>query len=107
MVKLFGKEENMAKVSRLKYFKGWEYKDQIAAKTGTAQVTSIDLENNSWFVCYVPYENPEIAIACFIPNGYSGSEASIAPKAFVEWFMKQKTLRGVDPVLPRGNSLAP
>ena len=90
-----------------KYFKGWEYKDQIAAKTGTAQVTSIDLENNSWFVCYVPYENPEIAIACFIPNGYSGSEASIAPKAFIEWFMKQKTLRGVDPVLPRGNSLAP
>ena len=90
-----------------KYFKGWEYKDQIAAKTGTAQVTSIDLENNGWFVCFVPYENPEIAIACFIPNGYSGSEASIAPKAFIEWYMKQKTLRGVDPVLPRGNSLAP
>ena len=90
-----------------KYFKRWEYKDQIAAKTGTAQVTSIDLENNAWFVCYVPYENPEIAIACFIPNGYSGSEASIAPKAFIEWYMKQKTLRGVDPELPRGNSLAP
>ena len=90
-----------------KYFKRWEYKDQIAAKTGTAQVTSIDLENNAWFVCYVPYENPEIAIACFIPNGYSGSEASIAPKAFIEWYMKQKTLRGVDPVLPVGNSLAP
>ena len=90
-----------------KYFRNWEYKNQIAAKTGTAQVTSIDLENNSWFVCFCPYENPEIAIACFIPNGYSGSESAIAPKYFIEWYMKQKTLRGVDVVLPLGNTLAP
>ena len=90
-----------------KYFRRWAYTDQIAAKTGTAQVTKIDLENNSWFVCFCPYENPEIAIACFIPNGYSGSESAIAPKYFIEWYMKQKTLRGVDVVLPLGNTLAP
>ena len=90
-----------------KYFRNWEYQDQIAAKTGTAQVTSIDLENNAWFVCFAPYDHPEIAVACFIPNGYSGSESSIAPRDFIEWYMKQKTLRGVDIVLPVGNSLAP
>ena len=90
-----------------KYFRNWPYQDQIAAKTGTAQVTSIDLENNAWFVCFAPYENPEIAVACFIPNGYSGSESSIAPRDFIEWYMKQKTLRGVDIVLPVGNSLSP
>ena len=90
-----------------KYFRNWPYQDQIAAKTGTAQVTSIDLENNAWFVCFAPYDNPEIALACFIPNGYSGSESSIAPRDFIEWYMKQKTLRGVDTVLPIGNSLAP
>ena len=90
-----------------KYFRNWEYKEQIAAKTGTAQVTSIDLENNSWFVCFAPYENPEIAICCFIPNGYSGSESSIAPKYFIEWYMQQKSLRGVELTLPMGNSLAP
>ena len=90
-----------------KYFRNWEYQDQIAAKTGTAQVTSIDLENNAWFVCFAPYENPEIAVACFIPNGYSGSESSKAPRDFIEWYMKQKSLRGVDVVLPVGNSLAP
>lgn len=90
-----------------KYFRNWPYQDQIAAKTGTAQVTSIDLENNAWFVCFAPYENPEIAVACFIPNGYSGSESSIAPRDFIEWYMKQKTLRGVDIILPVGNSLAP
>ena len=90
-----------------KYFRNWPYQDQIAAKTGTAQVTSIDLENNAWFVCFAPYENPEIAVACFIPNGYSGSESSIAPRDFIEWYMKQKTLRGVDIILPVGNSLSP
>ena len=90
-----------------KYFRNWVYQDQIAAKTGTAQVTSIDLENNAWFVCFAPYENPEIAVVCFIPNGYSGSEASKAPRDFIEWYMGQKTLRNVDVSLPTGNSLAP
>lgn len=90
-----------------KYFRNWEYQDQIAAKTGTAQVTSIDLENNAWFVCFAPYDNPEIAVACFIPNGYSGADSSLAPRDFIDWYMKQKTLRGVDIVLPVGNSLAP
>ena len=90
-----------------KYFRNWVYQDQIAAKTGTAQVTSIDLENNAWFVCFAPYENPEIAVVCFIPNGYSGSEASKAPLDFIEWYMGQKTLRNVDVSLPTGNSLAP
>ncbi len=90
-----------------KYFRGWPYTNQIAAKTGTAQVTKIDLENNAWFVCFAPYDNPEIAVACFIPNGYSGSEASQAPRDFIEWYMGQKTLRSVDEALPVGNSLAP
>ena len=70
-------------------------------------MTSIDLENNAWFVCFAPYENPEIAVACFIPNGYSGSEASKAPRDFIGWYMEQKALRGVELVLPVGNSLAP
>ena len=90
-----------------KYFKNWPYTQQIAAKTGTAQVTKIDLENNSWFVCFAPYENPEIAIACFIPNGYSGAEASKAPRDFIEWYMNQKTLRSAEDLLPPANSLTP
>lgn len=89
------------------YFKRWKYKDEINAKTGTAQTTRIDLENNAWFVCFAPRENPEIAIAVFIPNGYSGGNASIAAREFVEWYLDQKTLRTTDYTLPYGNSLAP
>ena len=90
-----------------KHFRNWPYQDQIAAKTGTAQVTSIDLENNAWFVCFAPYEHPEIAVVCFIPNGYSGSEASMAARDFIEWYMEQKEVRDVEIVLPTGNSLSP
>ena len=90
-----------------KYFKGWKYLDRIAAKTGTAQVTRIDLENNAWFVAFAPREDPEIAIAVFIPNGYSGGEASLAARQFVTWWLDQEALRSVDYSLPAGNSLAP
>ena len=89
------------------YFKGWKYNDQICAKTGTAQVTRIDLENNAWFVCFAPRENPEIAIAVFIPHGYSGGNASIAARQFIESYLDQKLLRTVDYDLPYGNTLAP
>lgn len=90
-----------------KYFKKWAYTNQIAAKTGTAETTTIDLENNAWFVTFAPFDNPEIAIAVFIPNGYSGGEASLAAKEFIEWYMNQITLRTTDYTLPAGNNLAP
>ncbi len=89
------------------YFKGWKYIDDICAKTGTAQVTSIDLENNAWFVCFAPRENPEIAIAVFIPHGASGGYASLAAKSFIEQYLDRENLRTVDYDLPYGNSLAP
>ena len=42
------------------------------AKTGTAQVFA-ETENNGVFVCFAPYENPEIAVAIVIEKGGSGS----------------------------------
>lgn len=41
----------------------------IAAKTGTAQNSGSD---HTTFICYGPYENPEIAIAVVIEHGVSG-----------------------------------
>ncbi len=90
-----------------KYFKNNPYTDRICGKTGTAQVTSIDLENNSWFVSFVPIENPEIAVITFIPNGWKGAFSAMSASNFIEWYMTQKTLRTVDPGLPIGNTLAP
>ena len=43
----------------------------MGAKTGTAQVNQIDLENNGWFVCFAPLDNPKVAIVVYVPHGYS------------------------------------
>ena len=43
----------------------------------------------------------------FIPHGYSGGNASLAAKTFIEWYLDQKNLRTTDYDLPIGNSLAP
>lgn len=103
-----------------KYFRSWAYRNMVCAKTGTAEVTTIDLENNAWFVMLAPYESeivngvpttvtePEIAVVVFIPSGYSGGEASMAAREFVGWYMDQKTLRdNQSSVFPGGNQLAP
>ena len=45
---------------------------QVAAKTGSAQVSSAT-ESNALFVAFAPYENPEIALAIVVEKGGSGS----------------------------------
>ena len=72
------------------YFEGWKYRENVAAKTGSAEVTTIDLENNSWFVMLAPIEKPEICVVVFIPSGLSGGMASLAARDFVEWYLDQK-----------------
>ncbi len=89
------------------YFRSWPYRDMVCAKTGTAEVTTIDLENNAWFVMLAPKEKPEIAVVVFIPSGFSGGYASMAAREFVGWYMDQKTLRTTDNIFPAGNMLAP
>ena len=42
------------------------------AKTGTAQLGG-DIENNGVFVCFAPYDDPQIAVAIVIEKGGSGA----------------------------------
>lgn len=89
------------------YFKNFKYRDQFAAKTGTAENSKIDLENNSWFVAFAPYDKPEIAVVAFIPNGYSGASAAPSVRDFIGWYMDQKSLSTEESTLPGGNQLSP
>ena len=50
----------------------------VAAKTGTAQIGE-GRTNNAVFICFAPYENPEVAVAIAVEHGSAGaSVASIA-----------------------------
>ncbi|MFZ5974351.1 MAG: penicillin-binding transpeptidase domain-containing protein [Bacillota bacterium] len=71
-------------------FRNFEYTDEIGGKTGTAQVSDIDLENNAWFVCFAPKDDPQIAVVVFIPNGYKGSLAAETAKEVVKYYMDKK-----------------
>ncbi|MCR4903314.1 MAG: penicillin-binding protein [Butyrivibrio sp.] len=64
------------------------YKDlavNVAGKTGTAQESS-NRANHALFVCYAPYESPEIAIATRIAYGYTSSYAAQITKEAIEYY---------------------
>ena len=59
---------------------------QVGAKTGSAQVTG-KKEANAVFLCFAPYDKPEIAVALVVEQGGSGSElGAIAAKILKAYF---------------------
>ena len=57
----------------------------VAGKTGTAQ-ESRSRPNHALFVCYAPYENPEIAMAVRVANGYTSDYAAQIAKDVVAYY---------------------
>ena len=97
-----------------RFFSESKYKnvqENIAAKTGTAEKTTIDLENNAWMVAFAPYDDdnpevkPEIAICVYIPHGYSGSYCSRTVRDIVYYHLEHRLLDTEDFMAP-ANSLA-
>ena len=63
---------------------------QVGAKTGSAQV-SAQTESNAVFVCFAPYDDPEIAMASAVEHGGSGSErGAMAAEIFSYYFSVQE-----------------
>ena len=65
------------------------YPVKIAAKTGTAQMGE-EKTNNAVFVCYAPYENPEIAICVAVEKGGAGSEVAMIAKNVLDYYFSFK-----------------
>lgn len=55
-----------------------DYSPRVAAKTGTAQIGDNKI-NNAIFICYAPFDDPQVAIAVVVEKGTAG--ANIAPIA--------------------------
>ena len=58
--------ETYAKLNQLGY--------KIAAKTGTAQERTTE-PDHATIISFAPYDNPEVAVAVVMPNGYASSSA--------------------------------
>ncbi len=70
-------------VERKAYFS--ELAVEVAGKTGTAQETS-SRSDHALFVGYAPYNNPEIAIATRVLNGYTSDYAAQITKDIIVYY---------------------
>ena len=72
-----------------KYFQNLGVK--VGAKTGSAQISS-KTESNAVFVCFAPYDKPEVAVAIVVEHGGSGSElGAIAAQVLGSYFTTKET----------------
>ncbi len=85
-----GMRDVVQKGTAATYFADYEYIDEIAGKTGTAETNVIDIENSAWFIAYAPYDDPEIAICVMIPQGYSGGLAALVAQDIVTYYLDKK-----------------
>lgn len=58
---------------------------EVAGKTGTAQ-QSTDKPNHGLFIGYAPYDDPEIALAVRITNGYSSANAVLVARDVISYY---------------------
>lgn len=58
---------------------------EVGAKTGSAQVAS-NVEANALFVCFAPYDDPQIAISMVVERGASGSKLAQATAEIVKYY---------------------
>lgn len=61
---------------------------QVAGKTGTAQ-ESTTRANHALFIGYAPYNNPQIAVATRIANGYKSSYAAQTTSDVLKYYFGQ------------------
>lgn len=66
---------------------------KVCGKTGTAQNNQRGGKDHSWFVCFAPMDNPEIAIAVIVEN--AGFGATVAAPIAREMLMKYFNIQPV------------
>ncbi|MBR5467991.1 MAG: peptidoglycan glycosyltransferase, partial [Firmicutes bacterium] len=59
----------------------------VAAKSGTAQ-ENLSRSSHTWFVCYAPYDDPQIAVTVMIPFGENtSSPAAVVAREVIAEYM--------------------
>ena len=63
-------------------FAGFQY--EVAAKTGTTETESST--NDAFFICFAPYQSPEIAVAVAIENGSKGANLGVMARDMLQYY---------------------
>lgn len=81
---------------------------KIAGKTGTAQENT-KRPNHSLFVSYGPYQDPEIAVTCVIPFGYTSSYAAETARDVYKYyfdFLSKEEKKGKNALTPSSGAVS-
>lgn len=65
------------------------YDIPVACKTGTAQIGE-GKTNNGIFVCFAPYDDPEVAVAVVVEHGRSGATIAFMAKEALDAYFSMK-----------------
>ena len=69
---------------------------EVGCKTGTAEVSG-DADANAVFVCFAPYDDPQVALCIVAEHGASGSSlASVAAGMLAQYFATSDAQTAVD-----------
>ncbi len=69
----------------------------VAAKTGTAQKGDT-IANDAIFICYAPFDDPEIAMAIVVQKGSAGSNCAVIAQEILEAYFSLKSATDVTDV---------
>ena len=65
---------------------------EVAGKTGSAEAGRNNETVHAWFVCFAPFENPEVAVVVMIENGGHGNYAAeVARDVLTQYFGMNET----------------
>ena len=87
----------------------------IAGKTGTAQVVSVNLKqsahqagyrNNAWFVGYAPFSSPEIVVAALVMHGEESSVAVPVAREVIRAYFEKHAPRDHKPAIEQARAQA-
>ena len=72
----------------------FNFKTEIACKTGTAEVGDGSKDTQAWLTAFAPADDPEISITVLVERGGEGSDvaAPIVGDILKEWFNETETL---------------
>jgi len=72
----------------------FNFKTEIACKTGTAEVGDGSKDTQAWLTAFAPADNPQISITVLVERGGEGSDvaAPIVGDILKEWFDEPNTL---------------
>ncbi|MCL2003216.1 MAG: penicillin-binding transpeptidase domain-containing protein [Oscillospiraceae bacterium] len=74
-----------------------DYPIAVAGKTGTAQIVD-DRPNNGVFVCYAPYDSPQIALALVVEKGGAGSTIAFIARDILDIYFRLQEEMANEPI---------